>query len=136
MRPRTALTAAVPALALAALVTGCSASVPTAPAPGAAPAPSVLTTTSPPTSAPTAAAATSWVMPDLVGGTLQDAQDAVQDLTDYGIAVTTSTDATGAGRMQVLDANWTVCSQSVPPGATITADTAIDFAVVQLDEPC
>ncbi|QNG55674.1 PASTA domain-containing protein [Pseudonocardia petroleophila] len=75
-------------------------------------------------------------MPDLVGANLQDAQNAVQSLTDFGIAVTTSTDATGAGRNQVLDANWTVCAQNIAPGETITADSRIDFAAVKLEEAC
>lgn len=75
-------------------------------------------------------------MPDLVGANLQDAQNAIQALTDFGIAVTTSTDATGAGRAQLLDNNWTVCAQNVAPGETITADTDIDFAAVKLDESC
>lgn len=75
-------------------------------------------------------------MPDLVGSNLQEAQDAIQALTDFGITVTTSSDATGAGREQVLDRNWLVCSQSVPPGSTITAETMINFAVVKLDESC
>ena len=75
-------------------------------------------------------------MPDLVGSNLQDAQNAVQDLTDFQIAVTTSHDSTGAGRQQVLDRNWKVCSQSVAPGATITKGAKIDFGTVKLDEAC
>lgn len=75
-------------------------------------------------------------MPDLVGENLQDAQDAIQTLTDYGIALTTSTDATGTGRLQVLDRNWQVCAQNVAAGDTIIPDTMIDFTVVKLDESC
>ncbi|WP_218606310.1 PASTA domain-containing protein, partial [Pseudonocardia abyssalis] len=81
-------------------------------------------------------AATAWVMPDLVGANLQDAQNAIQSLTGFGIAITTSTDATGAGRNQVLDANWTVCAQNIAPGETITPDSGIDFAAVKLEESC
>ncbi len=75
-------------------------------------------------------------MPDLVGANLQDAQNAIQSLTDFGIAITTSSDAGSEGRMQVLDNNWTVCAQNIAPGATITADSMIDFAVVKVDESC
>lgn len=137
-RPTAAPVLAAPLVAVVlALAAGCGAPAPATPAPAAVPrAAEPLTTTSPPTTAPPAGAATSWLMPDLVGATLQDAQDAVQELTGFGIPVTTSTDATGAGRMQVLDANWTVCSQSIAPGTTITPDTDIDFAAVQLDESC
>ena len=78
----------------------------------------------------------SWTMPDLVGSNLQDAQNGIQDLTNFAIAVTTSHDSTGAGRQQVLDRNWKVCSQSVAPGTTITKGTRIDFGTVKLDEAC
>jgi hypothetical protein len=75
-------------------------------------------------------------MPNLVGSVLQDAQDSIQRLTGYGIAITTSHDATGAGRMQVADRNWKICTQNVPPGETITSSSRIDFGVVKLDESC
>ncbi|MGH3824527.1 MAG: hypothetical protein ACRDRA_17090, partial [Pseudonocardiaceae bacterium] len=67
---------------------------------------------------------------------LQDAQNAVQKLTGFAIPVTRSHDATGAGRRQVLDRNWKVCSQNVPVGRTIDANTHVDFGAVKLDERC
>lgn len=115
-------------------VTAACASPPPAPSPAPTPAPAAAPAVTPsPAAAPVA---TSWVMPDLVGANLQDAQNAIQSLTDFGIAVTTSTDATGAGRNQVLDANWTVCAQNVAPGETISVGTMIDFAAVKLEESC
>jgi beta-lactam-binding protein with PASTA domain len=75
-------------------------------------------------------------MPNLVGSNLQEAQDTIQRLTSFGIAVTTSHDATGAARQQVSDRNWKVCSQSVAPGETITTSTTIDFGAVKLEEAC
>lgn len=81
-------------------------------------------------------APTSWAMPDVVGLDLQSAQETVQQLSGYAIAVTTARDATGRDRDQVFDRDWMVCDQSVEPGAEITADTMIDFAVVLLTEPC
>jgi hypothetical protein len=102
----------------------------TVPAPPPTPG-AVATPTAPRTPTPV-----TWAMPDLVGSGLQEAQDAVQRLTDYGIAVTTSHDASGAGRMQVSDRNWKVCSQSIEPGAAITTGTVIDFGAVKLDEEC
>ncbi len=75
-------------------------------------------------------------MPDLVGFILQDAQDSIQTLTGNAIIFTASVDATGAGRSQVLDANWKVCSQNVPPESTIDVGSQIEFAAVQLDETC
>jgi len=106
----------------------------TAPAPPPAATPTAATL---PAATPNAGApGTSWTMPDLVGSNLQDAQNAVQDLTDFEIAVITSHDSTGAGRQQVLDRNWKVCSQSVAPGTTITKGAKIDFGTVKLDEAC
>jgi hypothetical protein len=120
----------------AAALTACGG--PTAPA---APTTVIVTVPVPPPAAPTPAPTSvptemSWTMPNLVGSGLQDAQDAIQKLTGYGIAVTTSHDATGTGRMQVSDRNWKVCSQNIAPGETITSGTRIDFGVVKLDEDC
>lgn len=94
--------------------------------------------TYPPTVAPpvTQTAPASWTMPNLVGTGLQEAQDAIQELTGFAIAITTSHDATGADRMQVSDRNWKVCTQNVAPGATITRETRIDFGAVKLEESC
>lgn len=106
--------------------TGGSTAAPASPAP-------------PPSTGPTSTAAAGtpgWTMPDMVGSNLQDAQDAIQRLTDYGIAVTYSHDETGAGRQQVVDRNWTVCSQNVPPGASITPSTRIDFGAAKTGERC
>lgn len=78
----------------------------------------------------------SWAMPDLVGSNLQSAQNQIQSLTDFAIAVTTSHDATGADRQQVLDENWKVCSQNIPPGHTIDSGSRLDFGAVKLEERC
>jgi len=75
-------------------------------------------------------------MPNLVESNLQAAQDTIQQLTGGAVLVTTSHDETGAGRQQVLDRNWEVCSQSVPAGTTIRTDTQIDFGAVKLGESC
>ena len=80
--------------------------------------------------------ATTWKMPNLVGSNLQDAQNAIQSLTGFEIAVTTSHDQTGARRRQVLDRNWKVCTQNIPPGKTITTTSKIDFGAVKLEESC
>lgn len=75
-------------------------------------------------------------MPDLVGVGLQDAQDRMQQLTGNPLFVTTSHDASGAGRQQVVDRNWKVCDQNVAPGTRITEDTRIDFGAVKVEERC
>jgi len=90
----------------------------------------------PSTTASGTATTATWTMPNLVGSRLQAAQDRIQNLTNYAITITTSHDATGAGRHQILDRNWKVCSQNVPAGSTINRHTRIDFGAVKLDESC
>jgi hypothetical protein len=77
-----------------------------------------------------------WTMPDLVGSSLQEAQDQIQTLTGGQLLITTSHDATGQDRNQVIDDNWKVCTQNVAPGSPITTDTSIDFGAVKDDEQC
>ena len=102
-----------------------------------APTSDTLPTAAPsPTSVPTASTVRTWTMPDLVGANLQDAQNAIQSLTDNAIFFTKSHDATGAGRQQILDRGWKVCTQNVRAGMKITADTTIDFGAAKLDERC
>ncbi|MER7108758.1 PASTA domain-containing protein [Streptomyces sp. NPDC000229] len=72
-------------------------------------------------------------VPDFVGMDLQAAQDAAQA---EGLYVLTSHDSTGAGRMQVLDRNWTVCTQNHEPGTVIATDSELDFGAVKLTESC
>jgi hypothetical protein len=127
-----------------ATATGCSGSD----APDDAPVRTVVVTVTvqAPPAAPTApavdsvpsgaASLSSWTMPNLVGANLQDAQNAIQSLTDFEIALTTSHDESGAGRQQIVDRNWKVCSQNVAPGETITTSTRIDFGTVKLEERC
>jgi hypothetical protein len=77
-----------------------------------------------------------WTMPDVVGSTLQEAQDEIQRLTEGRLLVTDSHDATGQDRAQILDGDWIVCTQNVAPGTAITTDTRIDFGAVQAEETC
>jgi hypothetical protein len=84
----------------------------------------------------TAPQARQWVMPNLVGSKLQQAQDQIQKLTGNPTFITFSHDATGQKRNQVLDSNWKVCSQSIAPGATFDKNAKIDFGAVKLTEQC
>jgi hypothetical protein len=77
-----------------------------------------------------------FVMPDEVGKILQAAQDDIQRVSGNPVFFTSSTDATGAGRHQVLDRDWQVCSQSVPAGTNVGQDARLDFGVVKTDETC
>jgi len=56
------------------------------------------------------------VMPNVVCMGLQDAQDLIQD---QGVFFSRSEDASGQDRRQILDANWTVVDQNIPPGERI-----------------
>ncbi|MEV6786967.1 hypothetical protein [Streptomyces sp. NPDC051098] len=108
----------------------------------AEPAPPATKTAAPKTTAPEAAVAPPDDKPsaderakvlDFVGMGLQEAQDSAQA---EGFFLLTSHDSTGAGRMQVFDRNWKVCSQSVPAGRTVDVGTELDFGTVKLDEDC
>lgn len=71
-------------------------------------------------------------LPDMNGKGLQSAQDDAQAAGFYSL---TSHDALGRGRMQALDRNWKVCSQTPKAGEHPT-DTEVDFATVKLEEDC
>ncbi|MFJ9027577.1 PASTA domain-containing protein [Streptomyces sp. NPDC102274] len=132
MRTRTAIAAAL----LLASLTACGAtSAPDKPIADDAPATEPATetpATKPEAETPAETASETATLPDLTGQTLQAAQDAAQAA---GFYVLTSSDALGTGRMQVLDRNWTVCSQT-PAAGEHPADTSIDFGTVKLEETC
>lgn len=79
------------------------------------------------------AAAKAFTMPDLVGANLQDAQDELQSL---GSLLMDQQDASGEGRMQVNDSNWTVCTQAPLPGVDAPVTTVVVLSVVKTDEVC
>jgi beta-lactam-binding protein with PASTA domain len=65
-------------------------------------------------------------MPNFTGMDLQSAQDKVQ--ADLGIWYSDSHEV-GGDRMQIIDSNWIVVSQTPAPGTCVSEDTAIDFGV-------
>ena len=76
-------------------------------------------------------------MPNLVGEVRQTAQNEMQRISGNPVYYTSSSDATGKGRRQILDRRWKVCSQSVAPGTQVPVHgPTIDFSVVKLDETC
>ncbi|MFE3329976.1 hypothetical protein [Streptomyces sp. NPDC059176] len=120
MRTRTAITTIATATVL--LLTACEPTTDSKPAATPSTAPSAAATEK--TEAAT--------LPNLVGKGLQSAQDEAQAAGFYGL---TSHDALGRGRLQALDRNWKVCSQTPAPG-THPTDTRVDFGAVKLDEDC
>ena|SRR6266540_6101815 len=125
----------------AAAIASCQNAQPTGASNGPTSAPAAPATTAniaqPPAEKPTTPApAPQWKMPNLVGSNLQQAQDQIQALTGNAIFITTSHDATGKNRNQVLDSNWKVCSQNIAAGTPITTGTKIDFGAVKLAESC
>lgn len=80
-----------------------------------------------------AASAKTGTLPDLVGKGLQTAQDEAQRA---GFFILTSHDALGRERLQALDRNWKVCSQTPGPGAGLDTKTSVDFGAVKLEETC
>lgn len=96
----------------------------TAPAPIPAPAPQ------PPVPAPAPAPA-SAIMPAVTCMILQTAQDVIQEA---GVFFSRSDDATGAGRMQVMDRNWVVVAQTPAAGEPVGEAEAV-LSVVKIGEP-
>ncbi|MFI8280805.1 PASTA domain-containing protein, partial [Streptomyces sp. NPDC085929] len=72
-------------------------------------------------------------LPNLVGKGLQTAQDEAQAAGFYALK---SHDSLGRDRLQVLDRDWKVCSQTPAAGAAVETSTAIDLGAVKLDETC
>jgi hypothetical protein len=70
-------------------------------------------------------------MPSVVCMNLQAAQNKIQAA---GVWYSRSTDATGAGRMQIIDRNWIVVGQNPAPGVPIGEGDAV-LSVVKSGEP-
>ncbi len=124
----------VGALGMAALVTGVLSSCAL---PDASPAAAEATLTASPRSQTTDAAEPvaeeTFVMPEVVGKVLQDAQDSLQALGSY---LLDQEDASGRSRMQIDDSNWTVCSQDPAAGVEVPLSATVLLASVKLDETC
>ncbi len=71
-------------------------------------------------------------LPGMVGENLQFAQDHAQAA---GFFLLDDQDASGLGRLQVMDRNWTVCSQEPAPG-TYPVDTKVTCYAVKVGESC
>jgi PASTA domain len=103
--------------------------------------PEVMTTEAPASVAPstdapvvTAAPTPTALMPNVVCMNLQDAQDLIQE---QGVFLSLSQDATGEGRMQILDANWQVVSQFPAAGTPIDeGDAMLDVVKYGESSPC
>ena len=110
-----------------------------APAPPPATAPPVIASASaavsPAPSPPTPAASAGFVMPDLVGSNLQDAQDEVQR-TVGTFVFSISHDVDGQGRTQINDSAWQVCDQIPAAGQPLLESSNVDFGVVRTQEEC
>ena len=77
--------------------------------------------------------ATTFLMPDLIGVNLQEAQDSLQALGSY---LLDQEDASGLDRFQILDSNWVVCAQTPRPGASVSVDEFVTLSSVKVGEAC
>jgi len=77
--------------------------------------------------------ATEIVMPDVVGMNLQEAQDVLQTAGSYFMD---QEDASGQGRLQIDDSNWTVCEQDPQEGATLSLVDVVTLSSVKVGEDC
>ena len=103
---------------------------PPEPSPSAAP---VVAPAEVPAAPATTAPPEVFKMPNLVGQNLQLAQDKLQVLGSY---VMDQQDAAGLGRIQVIDSNWQVCTQSPAPGKKVPVETVVVLGAVKLAEQC
>lgn len=87
----------------------------------------IATTTAP----PVAAAPKTCTVPNVVGMVHQYAQDAMQAA---GLHVLQEKDATGRGRMLVLDRNWETTAQSVAAGQVVECTTVITLSAKKIGE--
>jgi len=71
-----------------------------------------------------------FLMPNVVCMNLQEAQDEIQD---HGVFYSRSEDATGQGRMQIMDSNWIVIGQKPAVGTKIGEGDAV-LSVVKIGE--
>lgn len=71
-------------------------------------------------------------VPRLACFDLQEAQDTLQSAGFDNLA---SEDASGAGRAQVVDRNWTVVGQRPPPGVSVDKATRVLLNAVKDGEP-
>lgn len=94
--------------------------------------PSEEPSTQPPAPSPTETVE-KFVMPKVTGMVLQTAQDLLQSKGSY---LMDQQDASGLGRIQVLDSNWKVCTQKPKAGAKVPIETIVVLGAVKLDEKC
>jgi hypothetical protein len=72
-------------------------------------------------------------VPRLVGRNLQLAQDILQARGSY---LLDQQDASGLGRLQLLDSNWVVCKQRPAPGVRVPVDRMVRLSAVKYGESC
>lgn len=95
------------------------------------PAPTTAVIAQPAPSTQAAAAPKMCTVPDVVGLVHQTAQDTMQA---SGLYMLTEEDATGKGRMLVMDRNWTTTAQSVPAGQVVDCNTSIKLSAKKIGE--
>lgn len=97
----------------------------------AAPATTAPAATAMPGTTQQAAAPKTCTVPHVVGMVHQTAQDTMQAA---GLFMLREEDATGLGRMLVMDRNWTTVEQSVQAGQVVDCSTTIVLKAKKTDE--
>ena len=131
-RSRSIATATAMALAGLVALAGCSAGQAAAPAPVTESTPAAAPDQASP-DAPESEPAVTFTMPNLVGKSLQAAQDELQALGSY---LLDQQDASGEGRMQMDDSNWKVCSQDPAADTEVSIAATVVLASVKNNEDC
>jgi hypothetical protein len=131
-----ATTAVIPATTLAPVTVPATTVPPATASPATAPPATAAPVTAPPTTDDGlnpfgGNSPEDQLMPDLMCMSLQEAQNEIQD---HGVFFSRSEDATGQGRMQIVDSNWQVVGQNPAAGTPIGEFEAVLF-VVKFGEP-
>ena len=72
-------------------------------------------------------------VPDFIGKGLATAET---DARAAGFANITTHDASGRGRIQILDRDWKVCSQAPAAGSSASTASQLDLGAAKLSEAC
>jgi hypothetical protein len=95
--------------------------------------PSSNTGTSATSGSGTSESVSTFTMPDLVGGTLQVAQDKLEALGSTDLS---QLDAWGLGRTQTPASDWQVCVQVPGVGAQVAVDDSVTLFSALVKEDC
>ncbi|MCG8915833.1 PASTA domain-containing protein [Actinokineospora sp. PR83] len=131
MRTRLAALLTIPALLTACAPPQATDQAPSTTTPATPPPPAAPASTTTAAPEPPSPAEKTCTVPNVVGMVHQTAQDTMQAA---GLYVLLEEDATGQGRLLVVDRNWTTTAQSVPAGQVVHCTQEITLSAKKTGE--